>query len=109
VIAPSFGDIFAQNAAKNGLLPAQVDEAACEMLLACAGDGLGFTVDLEAERITVGPLAVPFSIDPVRRLQLLKGWDDLDLTALHQSEIAAFRARRLAEQPWAWPAAQARR
>src|SRR5271154_4051821 len=33
VIAPSFGDIFASNAVKNGLLPAQITEEDAERLL----------------------------------------------------------------------------
>jgi 3-isopropylmalate/(R)-2-methylmalate dehydratase small subunit len=105
VIAPSFGDIFAGNAVKNGLLPAIVTEAEAEALLAAlaAMERPEATVDLEAQRISCGALAVPFAIDPVRRLQLLNGWDDLDLTERHRDEIAAYRARRAATAPWAVP------
>jgi 3-isopropylmalate/(R)-2-methylmalate dehydratase small subunit len=111
VIAPSFGDIFASNAVKNGLLPAVVSEADGEALLAMlGGDELGaLTVDLETCRITCratsGDLDIAFTLDPVRRLQLLNGWDDLDLTLRHAGDIADYRARRLADAPWAFPAA----
>jgi 3-isopropylmalate/(R)-2-methylmalate dehydratase small subunit len=105
VIAPSFGDIFASNAVKNGLLPAQVSETEAELLLArlAADDALVLTVDLEARLITCGPLAITFTVDPVRRLQLLNGWDDIDLTRRHATEIAAYRTALAEAQPWRFP------
>jgi 3-isopropylmalate/(R)-2-methylmalate dehydratase small subunit len=106
VIAPSFGDIFASNAVKNGLLPATVSEADGEALLAALqGEASpGLTVDLEACMITLGAKAISFTIDPVRRLQLLNGWDDLDLTRRHETEIAAFKRSYVEASPWVRPA-----
>jgi 3-isopropylmalate/(R)-2-methylmalate dehydratase small subunit len=100
VIASSFGDIFASNAVKNGLLPAVVSETDVELLLSGAGE---LTVDLEALTITSGQHSVAFTIDPVRRLQLLNGWDDIDLTRRHAAEIAAFRNTLATSKPWSWP------
>jgi 3-isopropylmalate/(R)-2-methylmalate dehydratase small subunit len=104
VIAPAFGDIFASNAVKNGVLPAMVSEDDCEWLLASLGSAAdpSLAVDLEALSIQFGAETRGFSIDPVRRLQLLHGWDDLDLTRRHAGEIAAFRARRASDMPWLW-------
>jgi 3-isopropylmalate/(R)-2-methylmalate dehydratase small subunit len=108
VIAPSFGDIFASNAVKNGLLPATVDEADAERLLAfLSGTGSTVEVDLESLAIRAGTLSLAFRLDPVRRLQLLNGWDDIDLTRRHLSDIADYRAALLAEQAWRWPAGPA--
>jgi 3-isopropylmalate/(R)-2-methylmalate dehydratase small subunit len=42
-------------------------------------------------------------IDTVRRLQLLNGWDDLDLTLQHQSAIRTYREQRSRNQAWAFP------
>jgi 3-isopropylmalate/(R)-2-methylmalate dehydratase small subunit len=105
VIAPSFGDIFASNAVKNGLLPAQVSEAETDQLLAVLTDASAptVTVDLEANAITWGNQSIPFAIDPVRRLQLLNGWDDLDLTLQHQTAIRTYREQRSRNQAWAFP------
>ncbi len=104
VIAPSFGDIFASNAVKNGLLPAVMPESGVEALMeALPGVGYAVAVDLEACTVRCGDLALAFSVDPVRRLQLLNGWDDIDLTRRHLPEIAAFREARLAAQPWTMP------
>lgn len=112
VIAPSFGDIFASNAVKNGLLPAQASEEACEEMLAQIGalaDRTGgpveARVDLESCMIRLAGGEWSFTLDPVRRLQLLNGWDDLDLTLRHETEIAAFRRARRETAPWTTPAA----
>jgi 3-isopropylmalate/(R)-2-methylmalate dehydratase small subunit len=102
VIAPSFGDIFASNAVKNGLLPAQVSEADAGLLLSLPAAGGRLTIDLNALTISHDAQAFTFFIDPVRRLQLLNGWDDIDLTRRHAPEIAAYRARRSADSSWAW-------
>lgn len=109
VIAPSFGDIFASNAVKNGLLPATVAPEDAEALIGAleAMATPAATVDLEAMTIACGAFSCGFALDPVRRLQLLNGWDDLDLTRRHKAEIAAFRAARLAAQPWVMPASAA--
>jgi 3-isopropylmalate/(R)-2-methylmalate dehydratase small subunit len=105
VIAPSFGDIFTSNAVKNGLLPAQVSEAEADQLLAVLADISApmITVNLEGNRITQGQQCIPFVIDSVRRLQLLNGWDDLDLTLQHQTVIRNYRDQRSRDQAWAFP------
>lgn len=112
VVAPSFGDIFASNAIKNGLLPAVVSEADAETLLAflLAAPEPVMTVDLEAQVVSTAGGDIRFTVDPVRRLQLLNGWDDIDLTRRHAADIAAFRARLAAERPWSlteWPEREA--
>lgn len=105
VIAPSFGDIFAANAVKNGLLPAVLPEATVEEILGAlsVADRPHLCVDLEAQTVQSGNTHHNFSIDPVRRLQLLNGWDDLDLTMRHDREITAFGARRRTDHPWIVP------
>jgi 3-isopropylmalate/(R)-2-methylmalate dehydratase small subunit len=103
VIAPSFGDIFASNAAKNGLLAAVVCTPDLEALLTAVTDAATpvVAVDLDAQSIRVGQLQLNFTVDPVRRLQLLNGWDDIDLTLRHRAEIDAFKLRLTQRQPWA--------
>jgi 3-isopropylmalate/(R)-2-methylmalate dehydratase small subunit len=104
VVAPGFADIFAANAVKNGLLTAQVEEEAGAALRALLREAPGarVRVDLEARTIVCGAFRADFSIDPVRRMQLLNGWDDLDMTSQHGAAIAAFRARHRAARPWAF-------
>jgi 3-isopropylmalate/(R)-2-methylmalate dehydratase small subunit len=105
VIAPSFGDIFAGNAVQNGLLAAVVPEndAAEIMTSLSRTPDLRVTVDLEQQTIVCGNRTYKFTIDPVRRMRLLNGWDDLALTESYRERIAAFRAKDRGERPWAWP------
>jgi 3-isopropylmalate/(R)-2-methylmalate dehydratase small subunit len=106
VVAPSFGDIFAQNSVKNGLLTAILPEAdVTELGAAIAADPeLPVTVDLEQQTIARGNRSFAFAVDPVSRNQLLNGWDDIDLTESHRDQIAAFKAADREKRPWARPA-----
>ena len=101
VIAPSFGDIFAANCVKNGVLPALVSEADAEALLEAPAATV--MVDLASQRITAGNLAVDFAIDPVWRTQLLNGWDDIDMTLAEAPAIEAFVKQDAAARAWAEP------
>ena len=103
VVATSFGDIFAGNAVNNGLVAAIVFEEDIEKLLSAVEQTGLADVDLEAQTIKAGNYVVPFEIDPARRMRLLNGWDDLDLTAQYKDQISAFAARDRIERPWAVP------
>jgi 3-isopropylmalate/(R)-2-methylmalate dehydratase small subunit len=105
VIAPSFGDIFATNAVKNGLLPAIAREADVETLLhhLAQSERPKLTVDLAQQTIAADGLTCPFVVDAARKLQLLNGWDDLDLTLQYAKMIADYRADRMAMYPFALP------
>ena len=59
------------------------------------------TVDLEQQTIVCGNRTYNFSIDPVRRMRLLNGWDDIALTESYRDRIAAFKADDRARRPWA--------
>ena len=108
VVAPSFGDIFAQNAVKNGLLAAIVPEEDIAPFAAAvtADPKRTITVDLERQTIASGELECKFAIEPVSRNQLLNGWDDIDLTESRRAEIDAFRAKDKLLRPWAVPQAR---
>lgn len=105
VIAPSFGDIFAGNAVQNGLLTAVVaDREAAEIMESLAQrPELPVTVDLEQHTILCGNRTYTFTIDPIRRMRLLKGWDDLALTENYRDRISAFKAEDKIKRPWAIP------
>ena len=102
IIAPSHGDIFAANAVNNGLVPARVDESDIETILALlAPGGVEICVDLEACSVTIGGQSFPFRIDPVARLRLLNGWDEIDMTRRFADDIAHWAARDRIARPWA--------
>jgi len=103
VVAPSFGDIFAQNAVKNGLLAAVVPEEEIAPFAAAvtADPARAITVDLERQTLVSGDLHCAFAIEPVSRNQLLNGWDDIDLTESRRADITAFRSKDKTLRPWA--------
>jgi 3-isopropylmalate/(R)-2-methylmalate dehydratase small subunit len=105
VIAPSFGDIFSGNAIQNGLLTAIVtDQEAAEIMEALnRTPELQVTVDLEEQTIVCGNRTYKFSIDPVRRMRLLNGWDDIALTENYRDRISKFKASDQKSRPWALP------
>lgn len=102
VVAPSFGDIFSQNASKNGLLTAIVsDNNAAEIAAAIdAAPDQPLTVDLETRQISRGNRKWEFAIDPGRRVRLLNGWDDIAMTESLKPRITAFRSQDQAAHPW---------
>lgn len=103
VIAPSFGDIFAGNAVQNGLLTAIVTDDQAMALLASVerNPEQSMTVDLEAQTISFGDIRLSFSVDPVVRIRLLNGWDDITMTQSYREQIAAFNAQDRLKRPWA--------
>ena len=103
IIAPSFGDIFANNCSKNGVLavvlPAVVTDALRRQLHAQVGATL--TVDLVAQTVTdTAGVAHRFEVHPVRRKCLLEGLDDVDRTRQYQPAIEAFESAYRREYPW---------
>jgi 3-isopropylmalate/(R)-2-methylmalate dehydratase small subunit len=108
VVAPSFGDIFSQNAVKNGLLTAAAEEADIEKLanLVREKPSQPVTVDLEKQTVSGDGISFVFTIDSISRNQLLNGWDDLDLTESYREQIAAFKAKDKTTRPWAVPLAK---
>lgn len=105
VIAPALGEIFHNNCLRNGIVPIILPPEQVAGMLASAAAGVQFTVDLQAQVVTVGNAApIPFDIAPERRLALLNGWDETDLVlARFADDIAAFEAGQRKIQPWLYP------
>ena len=96
VIAPSFGDIFRNNAIGNGMLPVVRPEAAVESILTRAEQDEGYAVDVDLERGEVRDrfgLNEPFTIDAASRQRLLEGTDEIDLILRNERDITAFEQR----------------
>jgi len=103
VISARFGDIFRNNAAKNGLVPVPVDgDAARSLLDAVAGaPSVEITVDVE-QLIVSAPgagVSTGFSLDSSVQHRLLEGLDDIGLTLAHTEAIGAFESARPAWMP----------
>lgn len=103
VIAPSFGDIHANNCSKNGLLPLVLPEAVCAGLREQlrSNPGARVSVDLKEQTVTdpAGQLH-RFDIHPVRKKCLLEGLDDVARTQQYRGQIDAFESEYRAERSW---------
>ena len=105
VIASSFGDIFSQNSAKNGLLTAAVAEPEVLQIAAMLREAPAtkLRVDLQAQTVEAAGKRCSFTIDPTRRIRLLNGWDDIALTQSYREQISRFRQDDIRKRPWAGP------
>ena len=102
VVAPSFGDIFAGNAGKNGLLLLALPDAETAGLRAMP-DATVITVDLPAQLVAGPGVTMRFEIDPFRKRMLLEGLDDIGLTLALGDALAGWAARDAAARPWGVP------
>ena len=103
IIAPSFADIFKNNAFKSGLLPLELDDAVVDRLFeeAAEGDGINLTVNLDSQKVTLPEgTQIDFSVDPFRRHCLLEGLDDIGITLQRADAITAFEENHQRTQPW---------
>jgi 3-isopropylmalate/(R)-2-methylmalate dehydratase small subunit len=92
VVAPSFGDIFRENALKNGLLPVALARADHEMVLyQLAGDPrVEFHIDLDAQTIALSDeRPFTFPLDPFTKRCLALGVDQLGYLLDAAEEIDA--------------------
>ena len=104
VVAPSFGDIFAGNAGKNGLLLLTLGDGETALMRAAVGSGGEVVVDLPAQRIAgPGGAVLEFEIEPFRKRMLLEGLDDIGMTLAHGEALEAWRQRDAVVRPWALP------
>ena len=103
VIAPSFGDIFFENAFKNGLLPVVLPPQQMAELAADVEAAATPTVTVDLEHCTVtgpGGKSLLFTIDATRREPLLQGRDDIDATLAYAARIDDFQTEDRARRPW---------
>ncbi|WP_370187644.1 3-isopropylmalate dehydratase small subunit [Qipengyuania sp.] len=100
VIAPSFSDIFAGNAFKNGILAVELSQEQVDRLLAVAREA-PISIDLENQVVTT-PFQdrFEFEIDPFRKRCLLEGLDEIGLTLGSESAITTHEQIREGALPW---------
>ena len=97
VLAPSFADIFRNNAIGNGLLPVALSESAMNTILDRAEAGTGYELVIDLARCEVRDaqgLTERFAFDDASRQRLLEGLDEIDLILANDAEISAFEKRR---------------
>ena len=103
VISPRFGDIFRNNATKNGLIPVVVPADVVERLLRAveADPTTEITVDVRTRRVVVPSLDidVEFPLDDATQERFLNGLDDIGISLQHEAAITAFERTRPSWMP----------
>jgi 3-isopropylmalate/(R)-2-methylmalate dehydratase small subunit len=98
VVSPRFGDIFRNNATKNGLVPVLVPAEVGEALLAAieADPNLEVTVDVERRTLSAPAAGIEcdFPLDDGTRERFLEGLDDIALSLRQVDAIDSYEARR---------------
>ena len=87
IIAPSFADIFYSNCFKNGILPIILDINHVERLMQTQEI---IQLDLNSQKITIENEVINFEIDSHRKIRLLEGLDEIDLTLKENTNIENF-------------------
>lgn len=108
VVAPSFADIFYENAFRNGLLAAIAapdDLAAMLAALEADPEGAQVDVDLVNQTLTRGnAVRIGFQVPAFRRAALLSGEDDIATTMRHVGAVADHVAKEQSRRPWLYRA-----
>jgi 3-isopropylmalate/(R)-2-methylmalate dehydratase small subunit len=104
VIGTSFGGIFSDNCARNGVPAIVLPSQDVDRLLALATDPerCEMTVDLQAQTITTpgDGQVLSFAFDPLRKHMLLNGLDAVGLTLQYADDIRRFEQGYLKQRPW---------
>jgi len=98
VIAPSFGDIFFNNALKNGLLPIRLAKSEVMSLFSLAQKNpeSQVVIDLAAQTVVASPdFSASFEIDQFSKQCFLEGIDELGYTLSLLPQIEAFEKKQL--------------
>jgi 3-isopropylmalate/(R)-2-methylmalate dehydratase small subunit len=103
VVSPRFGDIFRNNATKNGLVPVVVPPAVGEALLRAveADPTLEVTIDVERRTLAAPAAGIEcaFPLDDATRERFLEGLDDIGITLRDADAIASYEIDRPAWMP----------
>jgi len=98
VVSTRFGDIFANNCTKQGLLPVKVSPEVARALLDAVEADPSLEITIDVERGTVeapkADIAGTFLLDEFTKNRLINGWDDIGLTLRHEDRITAYEADR---------------
>lgn len=90
LIASSFGDIYAANCLKNGVLTIRLDAEVTASLRRQLTEAAIPELDVDLERqIVTAPdgQEIPFDIDPFQKDCLLKGLNEIDLSLAYKDEF----------------------
>jgi 3-isopropylmalate/(R)-2-methylmalate dehydratase small subunit len=108
VVSPRFGDIFRNNATKNGLVPVLVTPEVGEALMRAveADPDLAVTIDVDRRTLAAPAAGIEceFPLDDATRERFLEGLDDIGITLRNVESIDGYEVERPDWLPSATPA-----
>ena len=103
VISPRFGDIFQNNATKNGLIPVTVSEQTASKIRAALHENPELEIVIDVERLIVSVpelgMQESFPLDPATQERFIEGLDDIGITMRSTAEIDSYEEQRPAWLP----------
>ncbi len=101
VIAESFGRIFRNNCARNGLLTIELDAADIERIRSAGSEDI--LIDLVEEQIVLpDETSIAFTVDAGDRDMLLQGLDYIDYSMQYRGDIDSFITTDREKRRWAY-------
>ena len=96
IIAPSFADIFYNNAFNNQLLPIKLKETEINQLFNFVEQhkGCQFTINLMTQTVIAKDKTYFFTIDNFHRYCLMNGLDNIGLTLQYEAEISRYEEQQ---------------
>jgi 3-isopropylmalate/(R)-2-methylmalate dehydratase small subunit len=94
IVASSYGDIFRNNSAKQGLVTVQLDHDDVEELSQLVKEDPSRLLVVDVERLTIEVPEVgwqrTFVLDSMTQERLLQGWDDIGLSLRRDEDITRY-------------------
>ena len=100
VISASYADIFYNNCFNNGILPLKVSENIVQELSEYSKRKEEIEINLENQEILYGNKSVKFDLDPVKKILLLEGLDDIGMSLEKVPAIDQYEKKIKDLKPW---------
>ena len=100
VISTSYADIFYNNCFNNGILPLKVSENIVQELSEYSKRKEEIEINLENQEILYGNKSVKFDLDPVKKILLLEGLDDIGMSLEKVPAIEQYEKKIKDLKPW---------
>ena len=100
VVSTSYADIFYNNCFNNGILPIKVSENIVQELSEYSKRKEEIEINLENQEILYGNKSVKFDLDPVKKILLLEGLDDIGMSLEKVPAIDQYEKKIKGLKPW---------
>ncbi|NSZ87697.1 3-isopropylmalate dehydratase small subunit (plasmid) [Agrobacterium tumefaciens] len=107
ILAVSFGEIFAANCFRHGVLPVELPTDVLFLLaseISHRGAGTCLAIDVESQ-VIVSPSgrSFPFELPEMQRRIFLEGIDEITFVSEYSSAVTAFERADQTSRPWKYP------